>query len=199
MKKDDAMKAASHSRTYTVAALCFMALNAHATGLHQDINRIEANSLNNMSGVIGINTAAGNDNTQANSKSIAVGKQAHAFTTANLSVSGLNKEGIASVHIAADTLKKTHGLISINQVAGSNNAQLNDITLALGQNAQVVSDISLSTRASGYDDLKDHDSNHTKTFYLDKDSLKGASGTIQINQIAGNGNVVVNRVSMPIQ
>ena len=103
------------------------------------------------------------------------------------------------MRIEANTLQNSHGLIAINQVSGSNNAQLNDMTLAFGENIKLVSDISLSVRPSGGHNTKDDEGSNNKSFYLDQDSLKGTRGTIQINQIAGNGNIAVNRVSMPIK
>ncbi|WP_319782597.1 hypothetical protein [Oceanisphaera sp. IT1-181] len=199
MNKDNIMKAASQSVTYTTAALLFVSLNVAAANLHQDINRIESNSLNNISGIIGVNTAAGDNNIQANNKSIAIGQQAQAISKSKMYTEGLNHNGVASVRIEANTLHNAHGLISVNQVSGSHNIQLNDISIAFGEHAQVLSDMSLSTRPTNSLNLIDEDSVGDKTFYLDNNSLKGASGAIQINQIAGNGNIVVNRVSMPIQ
>lgn len=199
MNKDNIVKAASHSVTYTTAALLFVSLNVVAAGLHQDINRIEPNSLNNISGSIGVNTAAGDNNIQANNKIIAVGRHAQAISKSKMYTEGLNNNGVASVRIEANTLQNAHGLISVNQVSGSHNIQLNDVNIAFGEHAQVLSDISLSVRPTNSLNLKDEDNLGDKSFYLDNNSLKGANGAIQVNQIAGNGNIVVNRVSMPIQ
>ena len=101
--------------------------------------------------------------------------------------------------MGANTLSNARGLISVNQAAGSGNAQLNDIALAFGDNIQMLSDISLAIRPPAANSLDGTDDINNKSVYLDNNSLKGASGTIQLNQIAGNGNVAVNRVSMPIQ
>ena len=204
MNKDTAIRVVTTSVTYTTAALLFVSLNAAAAGLPQYFNRIESNSLNNVSGIISVNMAAGDNNIQANNKSIAIGKHAQATTKTELVVHGSNNNSlkgndnsVADVRIEANTLQNAQGLISINQVSGSNNAQLNDMTLAFGENVQLASNISLSVRPAEGPNFKDNEGSHSKAFYLDKDSLKGAAGTIQINQIAGNGNIAVNRVSMP--
>lgn len=198
MNKHKAISVASHSVNCITAVLLLMSFSASAAGLHQDINHIERNSLNNIGGIISVNTAAGDNNIQANSKSIAIGKNVQAFNKSQLTTQSFNNNGTASVRIEANTLQNAHGLISINQVAGSNNAQLNELTIALGENLQLVSDISLSSRVISKNNSTD-DSSNKHSVYLDKDSLKGATGTIQINQIAGNGNIAINRVSMPIQ
>ena len=198
MNKYKAIKVASRSVNYTTAVLLLMSSNVFAAGLHQDLNRIESNSLNNISGIIGVNTAAGDNNIQANNKSIAIGQHAQAINKSQITTQASNNNGIASVRIEANTLQNANGLIAINQVAGSNNAQLNDLTIAFGENVQLVSDISLNARPTVNVNSTD-DSSDNSSFYLDKDSLKGATGTIQINQIAGNGNIAINRVSMPTQ
>ncbi|MGO4999298.1 hypothetical protein [Oceanisphaera sp. W20_SRM_FM3] len=199
MHHNNARLVANLSVSYTTAALLFVSLNTAALEPHQDINLIAPNSLNNISGIIGVNTAAGDNNIQANNKSIAIGQNAQASSKSQLSTQTLNNNGIASVRIEANTLQNAHGLIAINQVAGSSNLQLNDLTIALGENTQIISDVSLSVRPATEDSSIDGESKNNKSFYLDKNSLSGATGTIQINQIAGNGNIAVNRVSMPIQ
>ena len=138
MNKDIASKVATTSVTYTTAALLFVSLNVAATGTPQDVSRIGVNSLNNTNGIIGVNMAAGDNNIQANNKSIAIGQHAQAITKADFVVTDLSNQNlteknhsIASVRIEANTLQNSHGLIAINQVSGSNNAQLNDMTLLI--------------------------------------------------------------------
>lgn len=206
MNKHDAIKVASTCLTYQVASLLLLSFTAHAGAAVQDINRIEQNSLNNLSGIVGVNMAAGDNNIQANNTSIAIGDYAKTNIRSSAKNSNNNQtqdnniqNNMASVRIEANTLQNASGLISINQVAGNNNIQINDIGIAFGKDAQVMSDLSLSVRANNQDDLIAKEDNVNKSVYLDKNSLNGASGTIQVNQIAGNGNIAVNRVSMPIR
>ena len=199
MNNNNAKSVANLSVSYTTAALLFVSLNTAALEPHHDLNLIAPNSLNNITGIIGVNTAAGDNNIQTNNKSIAIGRNPQAISKSQLSTQALNNNGIASVRIEANTLQNAQGLIGINQVAGSSNVQLNDLTIALGENSQIISDVSLSVRPATEANSVGGENNNNKSFYLDKNSLKGATGTIQINQIAGNGNIAVNRVSMPIQ
>lgn len=184
-------------RLMTATLLC-MCLNISAAEIHQNINRIESNSINNVSGVIGINIASGDNNIQTNTRSIAIGKNAQSITKSELSTQPLDINSSSTVSMAAYTLHNAHGIISINQVSGSGNIQVNDMTIALGENTQLISDISLDIRPATTRSPNDADSENNNKIHLDKNSLKGASGTIQVNQIAGNGNIAVNRVSMPI-
>ncbi|MFD1006627.1 hypothetical protein [Oceanisphaera ostreae] len=200
MDKDSAIKVATKTVNYATATLLFVSLNVAAADLHQNINRIEPNTLNNASGFIGINVAAGDNNLQANSVSIAIGKNAQTLNRSSMHTSTLNGEaGSASVSMGANTLHNASGLISVNQVAGSGNAQLNAIAIAFGDNIQMLSDISLSVRPSAVNSSSNTDDINKNTVMLDSNSLRGAAGAIQLNQIAGNGNIAVNRVSMPIQ
>lgn len=199
MDRDSIIKVASVTVNYTVATVLFTSLHVSAAGLPQNVNRIEPNTLNEASGFVGINVAAGDNNIQANNTSIALGENAQTLNRSFMQTSTSADTGSANVSMGANTLNNARGLISVNQVAGSGNAQLNDIALAFGDNIQMLSDISLSIRAPATNSSNSNDDLNNKTVYLDNNSLKGATGTIQLNQIAGNGNIAVNRVSMPIQ
>lgn len=199
MDRDSIIKVASVTVNYTVATVLFTSLHVSAAGLPQNVNRIEPNTLNEASGFVGINVAAGDNNIQANNTSIALGENAQTLNRSFMQTSTSADTGSANVSMGANTLNNARGLISVNQVAGSGNAQLNDIALAFGDNIQMLSDISLSIRAPATNNSNSNDDLNNKTVYLDNNSLKGATGTIQLNQIAGNGNIAVNRVSMPIQ
>ena len=199
MYRDSVIKVASVTVNYTVATMLFASLHVSAAGLSQNVNRIEPNTLNEASGFVGVNVAAGDNNIQANNTSIALGKNAQTLNRSFMQTTASADTGSASVSMGANTLTNARGLISVNQVAGAGNAQLNDIALAFGDNIQMLSDISLSIRPPAANNSNDTDELNNKTVYLDNNSLKGASGAIQLNQIAGNGNIAVNRVSMPIQ
>lgn len=199
MYRDSVLKVASVTVNYTVATVLFASLHVSAAGLPQNVNRIEPNTLNKTSGFVGVNLAAGDNNIQANNTSIALGKNAQTLNRSFMETTTSADTGSASVSMGANTLNNARGLISVNQVAGSGNAQFNDIALAFGDNIQMLSDISLTIRPPATSSANGTDDSHNKSVYLDNNSLKGATGTIQLNQIAGNGNIAVNRVSMPVQ
>lgn len=201
MHRDDTTRVAVPVWHCVAALLFFVSLNAPAA-IHQDTSVIKSGSTNNLSGAIGINMAAGDNNIQANTKSIAIGNNAQAITKNKMQTSHQQLQSstsISSVRIDSDTLNNATGLVSINQASGSGNLQLNDIGIALGENAIVISDALLMNNSTTLNSGS-LDSNLAKnTVHLSKNSMKNASGVIQINQIAGHGNTVMNRVSMPIQ
>lgn len=199
MYRDSVLKVVSVTVNYTAVTLLAASLHVSAADLHQNINRIEPNTLNDVSGFTGINVAAGDNNIQSNSASVTLGKNAQTINQSSMQTSASANTGLATVSMGANTLHNARGLISVNQVAGSGNAQLNEIAVAFGDNIQMLSDISLSVRPSTSSNSSNADDINNNTVYLDKDSLKGAIGTIQISQIAGNSNIAVNRVSMPIK
>lgn len=199
MYRDSVLNVTRVTVNCTVATLLLVSLQVSAADLLQNVNRIEPDTLNNISGFVGVNVAAGDNNIQANNASIALGKNAQIFNRSSMQARAIDDTGAASVRMDANTLHNAKGFISVNQVAGSSNAQLNDIAIAFGDNIQMLSDISLSVHLPATRSSKNRVEINNKTVHLDKNSLKGAAGAIQLNQIAGNGNIAVNRVSMPNQ
>lgn len=198
MLKDSIKIVATTTVHCATVTLLFASFNIAAQNLHQDISHIAPNSLNNVDGITTINMAAGSNNAQTNIASIAIGKNAKAINKSFIQVRPSSTTGISSATINRNTLHNAQGIIAINQAAGSGNAQLNDIAIAFGNNIEVISDAALMVHLPT-DNKAAPEAPFNNTVYLDKDALKGASGSIQVNQIAGSGNVAVNRVSMPIK
>lgn len=201
MHRDDIISITVPVWRYAGALLFFISLNVTAAN-RLDMSIINAGTTNNLSGAISINMAAGDNNIQANTKSIAVGNNAQAtvknkMKNSNQQVS--SSTSISSVQIEPHTLHNAKGLVSVNQVAGSGNIQLNDIGIAIGKNAIVISDVLLMNNSTIVSSAASDDDLVSNTVHLSNNSMKNASGVIQINQIAGHGNTVMNRVSMPIQ
>ncbi|WP_417618200.1 hypothetical protein [Oceanisphaera sp.] len=193
------MKVTTITAHYTAATVLLLSLNVMAAAHHQDVSTIAPGTINDVSGVIGINMAAGDNNAQANLRSITIGENAQAAHRSRMTVTASPDDSAASASIAANTLNNARGLISVNQVAGSGNIQLNDIAIALGASTQISSDSLLMVRLPEAGASTDEDKlASNKTVYLDTNSLNGAAGAIQINQIAGHGNIAINRVSMPL-
>lgn len=179
--------------------LLILSGNIMAADINTNINGIESGSLSNVSGVIGVNIAAGDNNAQANIRSITVGKNVQALSRSQIKTFALSDNEAASVSIGANALTNARGLVSINQAAGSGNIQINDIAIALGENIQINSESLLMVRIPKTAAQENNDQQTAnKKVSLDSSSLKGASGAIQLNQIAGHGNIAVNRVSMPL-
>ena len=192
------MKAFISTAIYTITLL-MTSEHILAADINKNINRIDPGSLSNISGVIGVNIAAGDNNAQANIRSITEGKNAKSLSSSQMKTFALSDNDVASVSIGANTLTNARGLVSINQAAGSGNIQINDIAIALGENIQINSESLLMVRIPQAAAQENNDQQTAnKKVSLDSSSLKGASGAIQLNQIAGHGNIAVNRVSMPL-
>lgn len=192
------MKAFISTAIYTITLL-MTSEHILAADINKNINRIEPGSLSNVSGVIGVNIAAGDNNAQANIRSITVGKNVQALSSSQIKTFALSDNDAASVSIEANALTNARGLVSVNQAAGSGNIQINDIAIALGENIQINSESLLMVRIPQAAAQENNDQQTAnKKVSLDSSSLKGASGAIQLNQIAGHGNIAVNRVSMPL-
>jgi hypothetical protein len=98
--------------------------------------------------------------------------------------------------ISDDAFAGARGVITVNQVAGSHNAQINAVVIAagpvvLGSDALLVAQRpGASARGAGTASRSVAD--------ISGNAFRSASGIVQINQIAGGGNVVHNAFSLRV-
>jgi hypothetical protein len=98
--------------------------------------------------------------------------------------------------ISDDAFAGARGVITVNQVAGSHNAQINAVVIAagpvvLGSDALLVAQRpGASARGAGTASRSVAD--------ISGNAFRSASGIVQINQIAGGGNVVHNAFSLSV-
>ena len=98
--------------------------------------------------------------------------------------------------ISDDAFAGARGVITVNQVAGSHNAQINAVVNAagpvvLGSDALLVAQRpGASARGAGTASRSVAD--------ISGNAFRSASGIVQINQIAGGGNVVHNAFSLRV-
>jgi hypothetical protein len=98
--------------------------------------------------------------------------------------------------ISDDAFAGARGVITVNQVAGSHNAQINAVVIAagpvvLGSDALLVAQRpGASARGAGTASRSVSD--------ISGNAFRSASGIVQINQIAGGGNVVHNAFSLRV-
>ena len=98
--------------------------------------------------------------------------------------------------ISDDAFAGARGVITVNQVAGSHNAQINAVVIAagpvvLGSDALLVAQRpGASARGAGTASRSVSD--------ISGNAFRSASGIVQINQIAGGGNVVHNAFSLSV-
>jgi len=175
-------------------------------GALSDQALIAAHALEGVQGRTAVNLAAGRGNLQANALGLAVGEQAQAAAQARQEIEGspvLSAGRDASSRIEAGAFRFAQGAISVNVASGEFNRQANLISLsvtaqptaALGTPAVAASDdVLLETRAgTGPGEATAARSGH-RSAQIDSAAFAGASGIVQINQVAGVQNTVSNLV-----
>lgn len=194
-------------RRAAVLALCLAAFVAAAgePSVRTDRSTIDGLAGQGMSGLAAINQATGRGNAQANLAVFAVGQHAGARA------SGLQATAVEAGDVAASAVARigggalagTTGLLSVNQAAGSANAQLN--LLAVGDLAeatavQSVDVTALATVAAGpapdaADALAPVPLREAR---IEGAALANPQGVLQLNQTAGVGNASANAIVLHV-
>lgn len=168
-------------------------------------SRIDAQAFANSHGVIAINQASGDLNLQANSHSIAIG------TIANAQIDQLqhhsndisNSPLHAEASIGGNALREASGIVSINQASGGSNVELNSMQLTLAQQgireASNEAMAASSAFASAGGQYVNRDPQATRKVAVEASALRGFAGVLQLNQVAGSGNGLENKISISIQ
>lgn len=171
----------------------------------QESSRIDGNALVGSQGAIRINQAAGDLNLQANLHSVAVGRQADAGIQAHQWQSDGHATAplVASASIGGNALAGAGGIVSINQASGGANAELNSVAVALAaQGIREAGDEAMaspSAFASAGERFVAGDPRAIRKVAVEASALRGFGGVLQLNQIAGSGNAVENRIGISVQ
>ncbi len=188
------------------AALCVCAPMALAQPPARDQADIASSTGAHASGRIAVNQAAGAGNAQANLAAMASAADveraqvnAHQITQAG------DRTRAARAHIASGAFAHSTGLVSVNQAAGSGNAQLN--LFALGQHASAsalqqvvdaVDDRALSSVTGDNGRRPIGTPSTTREARIDAGAFRDSAGVVQINQTAGVGNASVNAIVLQL-
>lgn len=154
-------------------------------------------------GLIGVNMAAGEQNAQINAAALAIsyGQGAHSLVDLRQSVS-VEEGDYAHDSFSAITdnaFSNVSGVISVNQVSGMGNAQINAMAIGMGLDGEAVTDVMLESSSTGYTaDLAPED-NGLREARIDEKAFNGASGLVQVNQLAGSGNATANSFQLNIK
>ncbi len=159
-------------------------------------------ALSNVSGIVGVNQAAGDFNLQANARAIAISGNGQA--TADIeqlsSLAGSTAADVSVTSIRDNAFQNTTGLISINQASGSGNLESNTILISPYIPQGELSDDLLSQASldvASFSDKEERSSSDTlRTVNVDATAFRGVRGVLQLNQAAGMQNVTQNRVLM---
>jgi trimeric autotransporter adhesin len=169
-------------------------------------------NLNDASGNISVNIAAGNGNQQANGVAIAAGDLVHAKATTEATQESLgNSVGLApedgyvmdgqsntnTANGGEGSLNHAHGNISVNVTAGNGNQQKNDLALAAYTGPEADTTALANVVASQFAAGNTADNaNLTNTATLGTGMLNHATGNISVNVSAGSFNQQANLLSI---
>lgn len=164
-----------------------------------------------LGGRAAINLAAGSGNAQANLAAIALSSGGHGLVTVQARQRMLPpaqlaelRQRDASARIDGRAFAGSIGLLSVNQVAGSGNDQLN--VFALG-NAEVafaasglagLDDASLAAVAGNNPTEGTETPSGLRHVTIADDAFHGSQGVVQVNQTAGVGNFSTNAIVLQL-
>jgi len=170
--------------------------------------RMDGSALRNADGAITVNMVAGDLNQQANLLGMASGEIATADIDVRQRQSG-NRVSAgpldASASIGGQALNGANGVAMINQASGIGNATVNVVTATLAQQGIRESDdeaLAASgalASAGGQDLANSRKAAGTRSVAVEDSALRGFDGVLQLNQIAGSGNVTANQLGISVQ
>lgn len=171
-----------------------------------DNSRVDGHAFGGASGATAVNLSAGDLNQQANLRAFAVGGAAQATIVSNQ----LHRDDRAdaplhaSASIGGAAFANGRGIASINQASGSGNTELNAVAAALAQQGiRETTDGSLSAVVSASARGQPSTSprgpaDGTRSVAVEAGAMKGYSGVLQLNQVAGSGNATGNQLLLAV-
>lgn len=187
-----------------LAALTIAAGRAAAA----DVVEITDDALRGATGVIGLNMTAGEGNTQANLRAIAVGEDGLTYPAVSSDQrTGATCPGCAGAtsvgRLGGAAFSDATGIISVNQSAGSAIAQSNLLAISIESCSDLLAapirnaaDQELTLAAAGGTGSTPGAGPGYSADVVDGSAFTGATGLMQINQSAGYLNRVVNSVAV---
>lgn len=167
-------------------------------------NSIDASG-NGSQGILGLNQDAGDFNNQGNAVAIALSSSEDSVALAKVI---LDSEQAGSVSTSAPTVQSnsitnsfnnTSGIVQVNQSTGQGNIQLNAIAIAFAPNAQfnsqALSDVELKAVTAPVANGDTYSAAAGSANDV-SGSFNNFKGIAQVQQIAGDSNVVVNVVAI---
>ncbi|MBU2753623.1 hypothetical protein HFU84_02190 [Acidithiobacillus sp. CV18-2] len=166
---------------------------------------ISDNALGNVHGVMQSNMAAGSNNLQANIANIIMSPSGQGAATS----AGVEQQA-GSANPSSFTQQQTkilgrafqgaNGLMSINQAAGTSNAEANRIQVVMGA-AQPVSNQILAQSLSGISSNSKNKSTEggpSSQVVVAATAFHNAGGIAQVNQTSGSGNAAANSFALGV-
>lgn len=188
------------SALFCAAAVC-LASTAHAQNQDQAFIGDQAGA--NSQGRIAVNQAAGAGNAQANLAAFAYSSEGlgMADTRSLQSATPAQRNAAARATIDGSAFNNSSGALSLNQVAGSSNLQLNTIAIGTGGFSLIAraDDAALSeTAGAGTSTEGTATATPDRHALIDTDAFRGSQGVVQVNQTAGVGNLSTNAIVLQL-
>lgn len=159
------------------------------------------NSGSNYRGNQLINQAAGDQQQQINSRSIAIGTQATTHDNLSQTRSGQLDPSInAKAQILGNSFTNGSGSLGVNQSAGAGNQMINVMRVSISAQPQSMDDSALlqqNVALSNNSGATDPQSGSRQVVTGDQ-AFTGSRGVTQLNQSAGVGNRMANTLSIRV-
>ena len=159
------------------------------------------NSGSNYRGNQLINQAAGDQQQQINSRSIAIGTQAATHDNLSQTRSGQLDPSInAKAQILGNSFTNGSGSLGVNQSAGAGNQMINVMRVSISAQPQSMDDSALlqqNVALSNNSGATDPQSGSRQVVTGDQ-AFTGSRGVTQLNQSAGVGNRMANTLSIRV-
>ena len=102
--------------------------------------------------------------------------------------------------IQGNAFSNASGMISVNHVSGVANAQVNDIAIGFAIGGVAVTESELSLTVTGQPGVQPNQNQvqQHREAAISGSAFEGASGVVQINQLAGSGNATSNSFGLTV-
>ena len=154
------------------------------------------------SGAMAVNQAAGDMNQQANAAAVVYNPQGVASSQTSILQRAANIRGSlpdqASTRIDGQAFANTSGVLAVNQASGVANSQANSTTIAVGGNAEGISDRILAETLPNAAGLikRGDDKTSVRDVSVSATAFQNTHGVVQLNQTAGVCNNSANNFAL---
>lgn len=184
------------------ATTILIAVQASADPVVENFSRAQGNVAAGSQGIMAINLAAGDSNAQLNASALAIstglGVQSLQLRQ-RINFSAIDQAQDSISTIGESAFSNTQGALSVNQVSGVGNAQINAISIGIGLEGAAISDAQLAASTSGQAASTQDDPQFRREARIEGQAFKGSSGLVQVNQLAGTGNATANNFQLSVE
>lgn len=164
---------------------------------------IEGNVARGVVGSIAINQAAGDANQQLNAGAITINPtgaaSAHINSRQRTATGQATIPNISIARIGDNAFANASGVISINQISGTGNAQANGFAFAFGLEGELLTEGVLAQTISNPTNgpaLQQQTDINTRLLDVEATAFDNSHGIVQLNQSVGTGNATSNNFAL---